>query len=534
MFNTVIKGATIVDGTGAAAFQGDIGILDGKLHVLEANSNAMGENIIDATGLYVTPGFIDAHSHGDSTYGYDYSYVSKISQGITTQVTGQCGYSMFPVHPKTMSLLQDTQLILTNDFPEEMDTFTSCENYMKYAETVKHPENIAFMIGHVALRNAVMGFDDRRPTEEELDQMKALLREAMENGAIGFSTGLIYVPCSYAEEDEIVELCKVVAEYDGIYTTHMRNESTKCYESIEEAISVAKKSGVRLHISHLKIATVENWGDSVRILDLIHRAKAEGVRISADQYPYTASSTHLYVCIPPKYFTQGVRHVAELLKDPMQREIIKKEMYDPTTPYDNYYLNAGGWKGIFISKATNTPGAEGKTIAEYAEEKGIDGFDAFCEIMIENECIAPSIYFCVSEEDLFRIAKDEIVVVGTDAVPKSFTERTHPRTYGTFPRVIRYYVKENNILTLPEAIRKMTSKTAEIYQLEGKGVIADGYDADLVIFDYDKITDTAEYMNPLTKAEGIEYVIVNGEVIYKNKELTGAMPGKVIRFKKKV
>ncbi|MBR3992579.1 MAG: D-aminoacylase [Anaerotignum sp.] len=534
MFQTLIKGAMIVDGTGAPEFQGDIGIQDGKLHVLEANSNAPAENIIDATGLYVTPGFIDAHAHGDSTYGHDYNYLSKISQGITTQVTGHCGQSLFPIHPDTMAMLQHEQKIQTNEFPEEMITFTNCENFMKFAETVKHPENIVFMVGHVALRNAVMGFDDRKPTEAEMEQMKSMLREAMENGAAGFSTGLIYVPCSYAEEDEIVELCKVVAEYDGIYTTHMRNESTKVYEAIEEAISVAKKSGVRLQISHLKIATVEKWGDSVRILDLIHRAKEEGVRITADQYPYTASSTHLYVCVPPKYFNEGIEKVAELLQDPVMRETIKKEMYDPATPYDNYYLNAGGWKGIFISSAAATPDAEGKTIAEYAEEKGIDGFDAFCEIMIANDCIAPSIYFCISEEDLFRIAKDENVVVGTDAIPKSFVERTHPRAYGAFPRAIRYYVKENGILTLPEMIRKMTSKTAEIYQLAGKGMIADGYDADPVIFDYGKITDTADFMHPLTKAEGIEYVLVNGEVVYKDMELTGAMPGKVIRFNQKV
>ena len=534
MFHTLIKGATIVDGTGAPEFQGDIGIQDGKLHVLEANSNAPAEKVIDATGLHVAPGFIDAHAHGDTTFGQDYSYTSKISQGITTQVTSHCGQSMFPVNPKTLPLLQKEMRVQTDFFPNEMETFTSCSNFMKYAESVNQPVNTVFMVGHLTLRCAVMGFDNRQPTYEEMELMKSYMREAMENGAAGLSTGLIYVPSCYASEDELVELCKIVAEYDGIYTTHMRNESTKCYEAVKEAISIAKKSGVRLQISHLKIAGVQKWGDSIRVLDLIHRAKEEGIRITADQYPYLASATRLYSCVPPQYFAKGVDYFIEQLNDLQFREKIRKEMCDPATPYDNYYLNAGGWKGVFVSNATETPEAEGKTIAEYAAEKGVDGFDVFWDLLIANKGNVPCIYFCMSEEDVFRIIQDENVVVGTDGIAKSFTDLTHPRAFGTFPRAINYYVKENHILTLPEVIKKMTSKTAEIYQLTGKGVIADGYDADLVLFDFDKIKDTADFLHPVSKAEGIEYVISDGKIVYKNKELTGEMPGKVIRFKKKV
>lgn len=532
MFQTLIKGAAIVDGTGSPAFQGDIGILDGKLHVLETNSNAPAENVINATGLHVSPGFIDAHSHGDTTFGQDYSYTSKISQGVTTQVTSHCGQSMFPINPKTLPMLQKEMRIQTDFFPAEMETFTSCTNFMKYAETVKQPVNTVFMVGHLTLRCAVMGFDNRQPTYEEMELMKTYMREAMENGAAGLSTGLVYVPSCYASEEEIVELCKIVAEYDGIYTTHMRNESTKCYEAIEEAISIAKKSGVRLQISHLKVNTVEKRGDSVRILDLIHRAKAEGIRITADQYPYVASATRLYSCVPPYHFAKGVDYFIEQLDDPAFREKIHKEMNDPATPYDNFYLNAGGWKGVFVTNATETPEAEGKTIAEYAAEKGADCFDVFCELLIANKGVVPCVFFSMSEEDVFRIIQDENVVVGTDGIPKSFTDLTHPRAFGTFPRAINYYVKENHILSLPEMIQKMTAKTAEIYQLQGKGVIADGYDADLVIFDFDKIKDTADFLHPTSKADGIEYVLVGGEIVYKEKEMTGAMPGKVIRFQK--
>ncbi len=533
MFDIVIQGSTIVDGTGAAPFQGDIGIKDGKLTVLAAGAPVESKQTIDGKGLYVSPGFIDAHSHGDITLGHEYSYLSKISQGITTQVAGMCGQSLYPVNPDTLYLLKQGLGTLTNDFPTEMETFSTYENFVKYAESTVHPENIVFLIGHAALRIAVMGCDNRKPTADELEQMKQYLRDAMEHGAAGFSTGLIYIPSVYADEDEIVALCKVVAEYDGIYTTHMRNESTQCYESVQEAISVARKSGVRLMISHLKIAGVQKWGDSQRVLKLIHDAQKEGIRVTADQYPYTASLTHLSVCIPPKYFTNGVSGIVEHLKNPETREQIRKEMYDPATPYDNYFLNADGYKGIFIAVAKNTPDAEGMTIEEYAAANGLEGFDAFCKLMIENDGIVSAIYFCMSEDDLFNIAKDDSVVFGTDALPKSMTERTHPRAYGTFPRVIRYYVKEKQILTLAEAIQKMTSQSAKLYHLDSKGIIADGYDADLVIFDYDKLSDTADYMDSLALAEGIEYVLVSGEIVYHDKKLTGAMPGKTIHFQNK-
>lgn len=530
MYDVVIKQPIIIDGSGSPGFEGNIGIKNGKLTILPSDSVEQGKLTIYAKGRYVCPGFIDAHSHGDITLGHKYSYLSKISQGITTHVSGMCGQSLFPVNPEMLHLQKQGLGTLTNDFPEEMTTFTSYENFMKYAESVPHPENIVFLVGHAPLRIAVMGCDNRKPTTEEMDEMKRLLRDAMEHGAAGLSTGLIYIPSVYADEDEIVELCKIVAEYNGIYTTHMRNESTHCYESVAESISVARRSGVRLHISHLKIAGVQKWGDSQRILDLIHDAQKEGISVSADQYPYTASLTHLSVCIPPKYFTNGISAIVKQLKDPETREIIRQEMYNPATEYDNYYLNANGWKGILIAVAKETPEAEGMTVAEYASKHNMDGFDAFCHLMIENNGIVSAIYYCMSEDDLFRIAKDDAVVFGTDALPKSLTERTHPRAFGTFPRVIRYFVKEKGILTLPEAIKKMTSASAELYRLKGKGLIADGYDADLVLFDYDKITDTADYMNSLTLAEGIDYVFVNGEIVYHEKELTGAMPGKTISF----
>ncbi|MCI8704879.1 MAG: D-aminoacylase [Anaerotignum sp.] len=531
-YDLVIENTAIIDGSGAPAFAGKVAARDGKLYILPEEGDVDAVRKIDAKGQYTCPGFIDPHSHGDVPLGAEYASLSKISQGITTHVAGMCGFSMFPVNPENLGLLQESLGLLGNAFPEEMDTFTSCENFLRYSDTVKRPENTMFLIGHVTLRVAVMGYADRVPEKAELEQMKGLLREAMEHGAAGLSSGLVYVPSAYAQEEELAELCKVVAEYGGIYTTHMRDEAAKSIQSLKEAISVAKKTGVRLIISHHKIQGHQNWGMSKQTLELIHQAIAEGVRISCDQYPYTASMTHLSVCAPPKYFTNGLSGMLEYLKDPKMREEIKREMNDPATPYDNFYLHAGGWEGVLISCAPQYPEAEGKLVSEVAKEKGQDPFDTFCDIMIANHGVVTAIYFTMSEEDVFRIIQDENVVVGTDGIIKSMDDKAHPRAFGSFPRAIRYFVRENHLMPLEAMIRKMTSLTAEKNGIPNKGLIRDGYDADLVIFDYETITDRADYIHSNVTADGIDYVIVGGQIVYHDKKLTGATPGKSIRFQR--
>lgn len=532
MYDLLIKNTTIIDGSGAPAFAGSVAAKDGKLTLLPADTEVSAKTVIDAEGKYTCPGFIDPHSHGDVPLGTTYTSLSKISQGITTHMGGMCGSSMFPVNPKNLHLLQESLGILVNEFPEEMPTFTTCENYFRYTDTLKRPENIQILVGHVSLRVAVMGYDDREPTPTELEQMKALLREGMEHGAAGLSTGLVYVPSTYSKEEELVELCKVVAEYGGLYTTHMRNESSESVRSVQEAISVARKAGVRLIISHHKIQGHANWGMSKDTLKLIHDAIAEGVDVSCDQYPYTASMTHLSVCVPPKYYTNGLSAMLDYLRDPVTREQIRREMNDPSTPYENYYLNSGGFDGVFVSVSPAYPEAEGKRIGELAREKGQDPFDTFCDIMFANNGVVTAIYFTMSEEDVFRIIRDENVIVGTDAIVKSLEDKAHPRAFGTFPRAIRYFVKENKLMSLEAMIHKMTSLTAEKINLKSKGLLMDGYDADLVIFDYETIYDTADYVHSNALADGIDYVIVAGEVVYHDKQLTGACPGKTIRYQR--
>lgn len=533
MYELLVKNAKVIDGTGKEAFAATVASENGKLKVLPADCSCEAKTVIDAKGMYLCPGFIDPHSHGDVPLGKKFNSVSKISQGITTHVSGQCGFSMFPVNPDNMKLMQDGMAIFTDTFPEEMVTFTSFENYLKYVQTLKLPENIKFNMGHVSLRIAAMGFENRKPTAQEMDKMKSLLREAMEHGAIGLSSGLIYIPSVYADVDEFVELCKVVAEYDGIYTTHMRNESGNVLQSIDEALEVGRRSGCRVHISHLKVCGKQNWGMSKQIIEKIQKAQAEGLRVSADQYPYTASMTHLNVCIPPKYFTKGIPGMVEMLKDPAIREQIKREIMDPATPFENQYLSCGGFDGVFVSRCAATPEYEGMTIGEAARKHNMDDFDLFFDLMIRNNGVASAIYFSMGEEDVFNIIKCDSVIPGTDGIVKSEKERAHPRAYGTMPRAINYFVKENHLFPLEKMIHKMTGLAAQLVMIDTKGVIADGMDADLVIFNYDTVRDTADFIESNKLSEGIEYVIVGGEVVYHDKELTGATPGKVILHHKK-
>ncbi len=527
MYDLFIKNATIIDGTGAPRFIGSVACKNGKLSVLSNNAAVEAQNTIDCTGLYVCPGFIDSHSHGDVPLGREFASLSKISQGITTHIAGQCGFSMAPVDPAKLDLTAQGLAIFTDTLPENMSSFTTFSGYLNYAKSLKLPENVKFLVGHVMLRIAAMGFDNRKPTPAEMEHMKSMLREAMENGAMGFSTGLIYIPCAYSDIDEIVELAKIVKEYGGVYTTHMRNESQDVLKSIKESIEVARRSGVKLQISHLKVCGINNWGLSEQMLKLIDNANREGLQVTADQYPYTASMTHLNVCIPPKYFTKGIGGMVEYLKDPDQRAQIRHEI-ETCDDFENQVRNCNGFDGVFISRAAKTPAVEGLTIGEYARQHNLDPYDVLFDTLIANQGVATAIYSSMGEDDVFRIIQNDHVVVGTDGIVKSAEERAHPRAYGSFPRAIRYFVKEKGVLSLEKMISKMTSRSAEAAMIPTKGVIKDGYDADLVIFNYETIKDTANFLNSNLLADGIDYVIVGGEVVYHDKKLTGAKPGRVL------
>ena len=528
MFKYIIRNAFIIDGNNTPPFVGDVGIDGDKIVLLTAGAEADAACEIDGTGKYLCPGFIDAHTHGDFPLGQDWASMAKLSQGITTQVAGMCGMSIAPVREDYLSMLQASTGMLLSDYPAEQKTFTDFEKYMDYASTLKVAENTKFLVGHLNLRVCAMGYENRKPTKAELDNMKAMLEEALQSGAGGMSSGLVYVPSAYGEIEELAELCKVVARYDGIYTTHMRNEAQYCLRSVEESIETARRSGVDLIISHHKFAGRSVWGESKKSLEMIAKANAEGVSVNCDQYPYLASQTQLSVSAPPWYYDHGMSGMVEYLKDPVMRKKIEKEMNDPETDYDNFYLNSGGWDGVLISVSRNMKEIEGMTIGEYARKNGKDPFDVFCEVMIRNEGVATAIYFAMCDEDLFRIISDDHVVVGTDGILRAEGDKPHPRAFGTFPHAIRVFVKENKLMPLEKMIWKMTGQTAKITKIPNRGLIRDGYYADLLLFDYNKLTDKADYLDPTALCEGFEAVFVNGELTYKNQQLTEARAGRMI------
>ena len=528
MLKYIIRNAAVIDGCGAAPYKADIGIDGDKIVVLPPESGAEAAQVIDGTGKYLCPGFIDAHTHGDFPLGQDWASMTKLSQGITSQVAGMCGMSIAPVREDYLPMLQASCGMLLSDYPAEQKNFTTFERYMEYADTLRTAENTKFLVGHLNLRVCAMGYENRKPTKAELDNMKSMLEEALQAGAGGMSSGLVYVPSAYGEIDELAELCKIVKKYNGIYTTHMRNEAQYCLRSVEESIETARRSGVDLIISHHKFAGKPVWGESVKSLELIEKANTEGISVNCDQYPYLASQTQLSVCAPPWYYNHGMSGMVEYLKDPFMRSKIEKEMNDPSTDYDNFYLNSGGWDGVLISVSRNMPEIEGMTIGGYAKDNGRDPFDVFCEVMIRNEGVATAIYFAMCEDDLFRIICNDHVVVGTDGILRAPNDKPHPRAFGTFPHAIRVFVKENKLMPLEKMIWKMTGLTAKVCKIPERGLLKDGYYADMILFDYDKLTDKADYLNPTALCEGLDAVFVNGELTYKDQQLTNARAGRRI------
>lgn len=530
MLDILIKNGNIVDGTGNLAYIGDIGIKDGKLILNPIVEEA--RDVIDATGLTITPGFIDAHSHGDLILGSEDAALFKTTQGITTEMVGQCGLSVAPVREKNIKDVQNMLAMGTTFFPEDMKNWDTFGKFLNYADTLNMTTDAKMYIGHSTLRISVMGMENRPATKDELDTMKGVLREAMESGAAGFSTGLIYTPSVYATKEEIIELAKVIEPFNGIYASHMRNESDKIVDAVKETINVGREAGVRVDISHHKMLGRPNWGKQSETLKLIHDANNEGIIVFHDQYPYTANMTTLNATMPPWHLSDGFSEMTKKLQDPEFRKVLKNEMEDPNTDYDNYYLNAGGWSGVYVYSSPKTPEAEGRFITDYAEIAGKDPWDAFFNICIENNCETGGVYMSMSEEDVFDIIKDPYCIVGSDGLTRSWDEKGHPRASGTFPHAINYFVKEKKILTLEEMIRKMTGLSAEYLLLDRKGFIKDGYDADLVIFDFDNLLDTATYANSNSITEGINYVYLKGEKIYENRKFTGNHPGKILRHNK--
>lgn len=533
MYQLLINNAKVIDGSGKPGYVASVAVQDGKI-VLNPDVSLGAKEVIDAKGLVLSPGFIDAHCHDDEFIGIYPVNLCKTSQGVTTVCTGQCGEGIFPISkdPVKRDIMRQLKVRYLSDkeceYKDLFNSFNTMKDFRQYLESRKATVNYSILTGHIPLRVAAMGLENREATKAEIDKMKEILRETMENGSKGLSVGLIYAPSSFSTKEEMVELCKVVAEYDGYFCVHLRNEAEKFVEAVQEAMDIAEAAGCRLNLSHHKVCGAENWGTVNKTLKMIKDARAKGLKVHTDVYPWTATGNYLNICLPKDFFANGPEKMSELMKDPKVRAELKQRILTE----DGRYKNCGGWDHIQVCGAPDTPEAEGKFVSEYAKEIGKDEFETFFDLCIANGPKAQAAFFAMSENDLETIMKDENAVICTDSYDVSTDNPVHPRCFGTFPRALGYYVRERKIMSLEAMVRKMTGATAEFLNIPNKGFIKDGYDADLVLFNPDTIRETADYAHSRGLSEGIEQVFVAGQCVYKDKKLTGNYPGKFLAYKK--
>ncbi len=527
MLDTLIKNATILDGTGRKAHPGCVGIKNGRLALDGVGALTPAIRTIDAKGRYLAPGFIDAHSHGDLIFDREFSMRAKLCQGITTHIAGQCGDSVFPCGEGHESQYREICSLSNDRIPPEWNGFRSMRAFLNTFEKTPVALNMGTFVGHNSIRAAVMGFENRAPSPEELDRMCALLEEALECGAMGMSTGLVYMPGCFAAYPELLALAKVLARHGAIYVTHMRDESNRVTDAIRETLSLGREAGCRVWISHHKTSGIRNWGRSAETLHLIDEALGEGLDVMLDQYPFAASMTVLAACFPPERLAVGAEKLIEQLKDPAFRKTMIREM-QTEGDYENTFLNAGSFHRIQYSGSAADPRAEGMRADEYAALVGKDPFDAMFDLYSMNKGTLNAVYYTMSEEDVQRIFLHPHTVIGTDGITRSETERTHPRAFGTFPRAINWFVREKHLVTLEEAVRKGTGLTADAFRLKNKGRIAEGLDADLVLFDLDLLSSCATFDDPGRPCDGILKVFVAGKAAWENGRMTGERAGRFV------
>ncbi|MCS6859056.1 MAG: D-aminoacylase [Abditibacteriales bacterium] len=525
-FDLLIRNAQVIDGSGKPALTADIAIVgDTIAEVGKLPEEAQATEVIDATGCIVTPGFIDAHSHTDEGLLIDPTAQSKIMQGITTEVSGNCGYS--PVPALTAPMQREMRERLARWGLEEV--FTTMGEFFAALEQRGLGVNYASFVGHGTIRACAMGFDMRPPTDDEMRAMKRMLEQAIDEGALGLSTGLIYPPGCYADTQELIELAKILPPRGALYATHLRNEGDELIEAVAESLTIGRESGAPVQISHHKATGQRNWGKVQQTIEMMERARQQGVDVTCDQYPYIATSTSLRTLIPAWAHEGGREKLLERLATADDLEKIRAEV-------EQRYPTPEAWNQVMVSEVLNESlkGFEGKRLGEVAQAWGLPPFDALVKLLIEDQARTAMVNFVLCEEDVETVMRYPHTMVGTDARARRTDGPLsagvpHPRAYGTFPRVLARYVRERQVIPLEESVRRMTSLAARRFGLQRRGLIARGYFADLVIFDPDRVTDTATYENPAQLPAGITHVLVNGVVVVRNGRHTGALTGRVLR-----
>jgi N-acyl-D-amino-acid deacylase len=526
-YDILIRGGVLIDGSGAGPTRGDLAIRDGRIAAIGAELGDTAAKIIDAHGLAVAPGFIDIKTHSDFTLPINPKAESKVRQGVTTEIIGHCGFSVAPALPGKVELLRDYLSPSAPWLPFRETTFA---DYLDgFPATAV---NAGMLVGHNTLRLMVMGMADQPPTADELARMIALLEEALDAGALGLSSGLFTAPGSYAQPDEMVALCRVVARHNGGYFTHIRDEANKVLESVAEAIDIAQTCGVHVEIVHFKCSGMDNWGKASRALDMIAAAKARGLDVDCDAYPYAAGSNPLKNLLPQWVQAGGVEAMlARLAEKPMRARLREDIARDGL----NNWGRIPSWDCVRISISPHLPQHAGTTIGALAAERGEDPIDTVADYLVADQGATRVLVTSISEDDIRDIVASPLALVGSDgncvATYGTVSQGLpHPRFYGTFPRIIGHYVGELGLLPLELAVHKMTGASARALKLHDRGLLREGYRADVTIFDPADFRDRATYAEPHQYPTGARTtVIVNGAIVVADATHTGALPGRVLR-----
>jgi N-acyl-D-amino-acid deacylase len=522
-FDLIIKNGTVIDGTGMPRRNLDIAIKHDKIAFMDRHIPDDNCSTIDAKGMIVAPGFIDIHSHSDFLWLIRPESDSKIHDGVTTEICGNCGLSAFPLRGKVLE--RRTQGLAKYGI---VPTWQSAAEFYDTVEKGKSSINRAFLVGHGNIRGCTMGYENRKPDPHELILMIKDLEEALEAGAFGMSSGLIYPPGCYAMKEEITEMCKIIRDFSGLYATHMRNEGDALEDALAEAIEVSKHSGVRLQVSHLKTSGNRNWHKIKNIKMIIERAIEEGMDITCDRYPYIAAATDLDAILPNWVYEGGTEKQIQRLKDTKTRKRIAKEV---TRDY-----NDTSWDGIMISSVyyDKNKWMEGKTISEIALHLKKSPLELVFDLLIDEDTRVDIFLFSMCEENLEKILGWDFVFVGSDSSMRAnqgiLSEgKPHPRSYGTFSRVLGRFCREKKLIAEEKAIQKMTGLPAQKVGLDRRGLIKEGYFADITIFHPEKVADKSTFSEPHQYSEGIEYVIVNGAITVNNGKHNGTTNGRILR-----
>lgn len=529
-YQLILRNAFILDGSGTPGYTGDIGINGDTIAALGNLKKNQAEKEIDLGGLAIAPGFINMLSWANESLIEDGRSMSDIKQGVTLEVFGE-GWSGGPLNEEMKAKLQKEQGDIK--YPVEWNSFGG---FLEFLEKKGVACNIASFVGATSVRVHEVGYENRAPTPAELENMKALVRQAMEEGAVGLGASLIYAPAFYASTEEIIELCKVISEYDGLYISHLRSEANGLMEAYEEMIRIATEAKVRAEIYHLKAAGQENWGKMDGLIQKIEAARAEGLEITADMYTYTAGATGLDAAMPPWVQEGGDKVWAQRLRDPAVRKKVLQEMVTPTKEWESLYLAAGSPDRVILVgfETDSLKYLTGKTLAEVAALRGKSAEETAMDLVIDNDADVDCVYFLMSEENVKKQIALPWVSFCSDSESRApegvfLKSSTHPRAYGNFARLLAKYVRDEQVISLEEAVRKLSHLPAQNLRLEKRGLLEPGYFADLVVFDPEKIQDHASYEEPQQFATGVVHVFVNGQQVIENGEHTGVMAGRFVK-----